>query len=182
MTQRHFFALPDDLVDVFQRVEAKRAISFVPTGLFETSKVTSFSSGELLPTLHTPAPNSSVQCATYLVTLVATPINVRSVPQKVGGILYAIDQLENPDSIALTHGGLCSPSVLIAGRVATVSATPAARQIQSAFSTVIGRVFTRVNAFYVGPGALDLLRQGCRLTQDVGSPPEYDLMRPRASA
>ena len=182
MTQRNFFATPDDLDPVFARVEAKWSLSFAPTGLFETYQVAPFSSGGSLPTLRAPAAKSAAECATYLVTRAGTPINVRSVPQRTGGMLYAVDQLANPDSVTLTHGGLCSPGVLISGRVATVSSTPFAKQLQTAFSNAIGKFFTRVNAYYVGPAALELLRQGCRLTHSATSPREYDLERPRASA
>jgi hypothetical protein len=182
MTQRNFFATPDDLAAVFAHVERKWSLSFVLAGLFEKSQTPSYSSGTVLPTLGTPAAKSAIECATYLVTRAGTRVNVRSVPQETGGIFYAVDQLANPDSVTLTHGGLHSPGVLIAGRVATVSSTPLAKQLQAAFSTAIGKSFTRVNAYYVGPSALELLRQGCRLTHSATSPREYDLETPRASA
>jgi hypothetical protein len=91
-------------------------------------------------------------------------------------------QLENPDCTTLTHGGLYSPDVLISGRIATASNTHAAKKIQSAFSNAIAKLFTRVNAFYVGPAAFELLQQGCRLTVNAAAPREYDLERPRANA
>jgi hypothetical protein len=113
---------------------------------------------------------------------VSIPINVRSVPQRTGGVRYAIDQMENPDSITFSHGGFYSPDVLISGRVATISVTPTGKKLQSAFSNAIAKEFTRVNAFYVGPDAYERLRQGCRLTFNVDAPSEHDLERPRASA
>jgi len=182
MTQRHFFALPDDLLGVFERVESAYALSFVLAGMFETSHFDVFHAGARLPTLRVPASRQSIECPTYLVLPVSAPINVRSVPQRGGGTRYAIDQLENPDSITFTHGGLHSEGVLISGRVATISATPAGKQLQAAFSNAIGKLFGKVNAFYVGAGAMELFRQGCRLTQNASSPLEYDLQRPRASA
>ena len=182
MPQRHFFASPDDLLSVFERVESRHSVSFVLTGMFETSEFALFHAGAALPTLRLPASRQSIQCPTYLVVLRSTPVNVRSVPQRTGGVRYAIDQLENPDSTTLTHGGIHSPEVLISGRVATVSATPTGKKLQSAFSNAIENQFTRVNAFYVGPEAYELLQNGCRLTFNVDAPPEYDLDRPRASA
>ena len=182
MPQRHFFASPDDLLSVFKRVESQHSVSFVLTGMFETSRFALFHTGAALPTLRSPASRQSIECPTYLVMPVSTPINVRSVPQRTGGARYAIDQLENPDSTTLTHGGFHSPDVLISGRVATVSGTPAGKKLQSAFSRAIAKQFTRVNAFYVGPEAYECLRQGCRLTFNVDAPPEYDLERPRVSA
>jgi hypothetical protein len=182
MPQRSFFASPDDLLSVFERVESRHSLSFVLAGMFETSQFALFHAGAALPTLRLPADRQSIGCPTYLVLWGSTPVNVRSVRQRTGGTRYAIDQLENPDSITLTHGGFHSPNVLISGRVATVSVTPTGKKLQSAFSNAIAKQFTRVNAFYVGPEAYELLRQGCRLTFNADTPPEYDLERPRASA
>jgi hypothetical protein len=182
MPQRNFFASPDDLLSVFERVEARHSVSFVLAGMFDTPQFALFHAGATLPTLRSPVGRQSIESPTYLVVFDSTPLNVRSVPQRAGGTRYAIDQLENPDSTTFTHGGFHSPDVLISGRVATVSATPAGKKLQSAFSNAIAKQFTRVNAFYVGPEACDLLRQGCRLTFSADAPPESDLEKPRASA
>jgi hypothetical protein len=88
---------------------------------------------------------------------------------------FAIDQMANPDSIVLTHGGLNGAGVLVSGRVATISGTPAAKRLQAAFCNAIARRFPRVNAFHVGPAAGELLRRGGRLTPDASSPAEFDL-------
>lgn len=122
-----------------------------------------------------PAENQSSSCPTYLIAPISHPINVRPVPQLTGDIRYAVDQLDNPDSITLTHGGLFAPETLISGQIATASDTPMAKAIQSAFSNAISKLFTRVNAFYVGPIAAEMLARGCRLTFAVQSPPKYDL-------
>jgi hypothetical protein len=177
MTQRHFFATADDLVPVFELVESGLRLAYTPTGLFETSQQPRFISGKALPTLRKPAGASSINCPTYLVTPAGTRVVVRTVPQRAGGVRYAVDQLANADSVALTHGGLFSPEILISGRVATVSKTPGAKEIQAAFSKAIGKLFKRVGAFHVGPEAAQLFDGGCRLTQSAKSPREYDLAR-----
>jgi len=46
----------------------------------------------------------------------ATPIP-RSVPQKRGGVLYAIDQVVNPAPVVVKPGGLFEDSCTIAGQV-----------------------------------------------------------------
>jgi hypothetical protein len=139
MTQRHFFALPDDLLGVFERVEARRPVSFVLTGMFETSEFAVFHSGAELPTLRSPASRQSIECPTYSVMPASASVNVRPVRQRKGGVRYAIDQLENPDTVTFTHGGLHTSNVLISGRVATVSTTPMGRQLQAAFSNAVAR-------------------------------------------
>lgn len=173
--QRHFFATPDDLLPVFERAEEKLGLVYSLTGLFESPRVTIIEAGAKLPSLNLPAEGSSTHNPTYLITSLGHTIDVRPVPQSAGGIRYAVDQLTNPDSVTFTHGGLFLPDTLISGRVATASDTPVAKAIQSAFSNAIGKLFTRINAFYVGPDAAEMLARGCRLTHAVQSPPEYDL-------
>ena len=178
MPQRHFFATADDLLSLFRLVEKKHNICYLLTGLFDQQERTNFTTGSSLPTLRDTAKESSLMCPTYLVMLKNMDINVRSVVQTGGSVLYSVDQLLNPDSITFTHGGMFSHGVLISGRVATVSSTPTSRSLQSTFSNAIAKLFTRVNTFYVGPYALGLLHQGCRLTTAVQSPQEFDLEKP----
>lgn len=173
--QRHFFATSDDLLPVFERAEEKLSLVYSLTGLFESPQVTIIEAGAQLPSLNLPAHSSSTNNPTYLITSSGNPVDVRPVPQSAGGIRYSVDQLTNPDSVTFTHGGLFLPDTLISGRVSTVSDSPVAKAIQSAFSNAIGKLFTRINAFYVGPDAAQMLARGCRLTHAVQSPPEYDL-------
>lgn len=180
MAQRHFFAFPDDLLLVFARVEQKHELAYTLTGMFESPTFRSYSTGASLPALGAEAGPSSVNCATYLVSPAVIQVHVRAVPQRAGGTRYSIDQLANPDTITLTLGGLHSSGALISGRVATASRSDSAKLLLSAFSRAIAAQFTRVNAFYVGPDAMSLLRRGGRLTHSVASPPEYNLAQPGA--
>jgi hypothetical protein len=82
MTQRHFFALPDDLLGVFEQVEVQRPLSFVLTGMFEAAQFAVFHSGAELPTLRSPASRQSIECPTYLVMPACASVNVRGVPQR----------------------------------------------------------------------------------------------------
>ena len=182
MSQRHFFASSADLLGVFLRVESRDRFVFTLTGLFTTPQLQMFETGANLPTLHLPAEAQSSSCPTYLITLASSAINVRAVPQIRGGMRYAVDQLENPDSVTLTHGGLHASNVLISGRLATVSTSRTAKRIQSVFANAIASEFSRVQAFWVGPEAYRMLQEGCRLTFNVTASPEYDLERPPASA
>jgi|SRR5882672_6636406 len=177
MTQRHFFATADDLLPVFEIVESTSRLCYTATGLFETPRQESFVFGSTLPTLRQPAAEQSASCATYLVTPAEVAVNVRPVQQRAGGTLFAVDQLTNPDSVTFTHGGLFTSEILISGRIATVSSTVKAKVIQSVFSKAIGKLFSRVQSFYVGPAALELLLKGHRLTHSANSPREYDLVR-----
>jgi hypothetical protein len=174
--QRLFFATADDLIPVFERVEKKHRLVYTLCGLFPSRQTSSVSSGADIPTLRRPAPHpSAIACPQYLLTDGGKPIIVRDIPQKSGGVLYAVDQLANPESIIVQPGGVYPPEVLLHGRVGSASSTPFAAQIHRAFASAIGKLFKHVRAFYVGPQAYELWQRGHRLTAAVQSPKEYDL-------
>lgn len=180
MTQRHFFALPDDLLLVFEAVESKAAVSYTLAGVFDTPELSPVHAGRALPSLYLPAPGSSTDCATYLVLPVEVAVQIRPVPTSLGPTRFAVDQLFNPASVTLSHGGFDANLALISGRVATASDAPQARRLQSAFSNAIGKLFERVNAYWVGPKAMEHFQRGGRLTFNASSPPEFDLAPVRA--
>ena len=174
--QRLFFATADDLLPIFEAVERKHRLMYTLCGLFASNQVASASSGASIPTLRSPAPHeSAIACPQYLVTAAGCQVAIREVRQDRGGVRYAIDQLTNSDSIVFQPGGLYPPNILLNGRAGSVSDSPFSTQVYRAFTSAIGKAFQRVNAFYVGPQAYELWRQGHRLTQAVQSPPEYDL-------
>lgn len=171
-----FFATADDLLPVFERVESKHRLAYTLCGLFPIRKYQSFPSGAVLPSLRAQATHpNAIAGAQYLVTPVDQSVVIREVPQKSGGIRYAIDQLENPDSIAIQLGGIFPPDILLGGRVGTASSTAFAKQIHRAYSSAVAKFFLQIRAFYVGPQAQELWRTGHRLTQSAQSPREYDL-------
>jgi hypothetical protein len=174
---RYFFATADDLLTVFSRVEGKRDVIYTLMGLFESRPVEAFRGGEELPSLwRAPEGRSTVCCSAYLVTPAGVAVNVRQVPQRGGGMRYAVDQLANPDSMEINHGGRPEAGVLLAGRVSTCTGTNLSVALFRAYANAIARTFTHVKAFWVGLEARELLAAGCRLTQSADSPIEYDLV------
>lgn len=175
--QRHFYATADDLLPIFERVESKHDLSYTLTGLLYSPVLTQVRSGAQMTSLRSPAPHRDASCGPqYLVTPAEAIVHIRDVPQHSGGVRYAVDQLINPDSITVQHGGFFRPDVLLYGRVGTVSASDFSRRVYRAFSAAVAKQFVRVRSFYVGPQAHALLGQGCRLTIGDDSPAEYDLV------
>jgi hypothetical protein len=151
-------------------------LAYTLTGLFEWPDLSAVAKGEQIPTLWEMAKSpSAINCPSYLVTPADVPVQVREVPQISGGTRYAVDQLINPDSIALSHGGLFSAEILLCGRVGTVSDSPIAKALLRACLNAIAKEFVCVKAFWVGPQAVELLHHGCRLTIGADSPKEFDL-------
>ena len=174
--QRHFFATRDGLFPVIAAFEAKESVKYVLTGLHRSSDLTVYDSGREIATLDMPAPHPNAICGyNYLVALENDTVKIRSCPQNSGGIRYAVDQLVNPRTIAVLHGGLFRPGVLLYGRVGTVSDDPVALRLYRRFSSVLTKNFRKIRAFWVGPDAAKLLASGCRLTIGADSPTEFDL-------
>lgn len=173
----HFFATADDLLPVLGRVDSKRSLTYTLTGLLESPILTAVAKGNDIPTLREKATVSdAIACPSYLVTPADASVKVRKVPQNNGGMRYAVDQLINPDSVALSHGGFFGPGILLYGRIGTVSESAIAKALFRAYGNAIAKEFVRIKAFWVGPQAVELLRQGCRLTAGAQCPKEYDLV------
>jgi hypothetical protein len=174
--QRHFYATREDLLPVMEKVGCKHRVAYTLMGSSESSELTTFYSGAVIPTLGSPAPHANASAGySYLVTPADVQIVVRELPQRAGGIRYAVDQLADPISITFTHGGFYAPDVLLYGRVATCSNHPTATKLFRAFASAIAKNFIRIRAFYVGPNASELFHRGCRLTIGADSPRDYDL-------
>jgi hypothetical protein len=109
-----------------------------------------------------------------------TAIVIRDVPQHAGGIKYAIDQLNNPDSTVLWPGGMHGSDVLISGRIATTGLTSAAKELQREMIRAVTKDFRRIGTFWLGPDALRLFEAGARLTMATQMPSSYDLRRENA--
>jgi hypothetical protein len=174
----NFFATPDDLLPVLQDVERRIRIKYTLTGHLNEPRIESFETAKDLPALFEPAPyESAIQCPTYLVTEAAATVVPRPFQLHNGKRQWVIDQLENPDSVVLSPGGLFGDNVLLCGRVATAHKTAVSARLQRAFDDSCRRHFAKIRAFRVGKQAESLLDRGYRLTAAQQSPPEYDLAR-----
>lgn len=167
--QRNFFAAADDLLAVFEIVERKHRVTYVAAGMFTSSALTQFESGANLP-----VPQSRADSA-FLVTPSELAVKVRSVPQRSGGTLFAVDELANPASATLRLGSACGRDVLLPGVIGTTASAGPAADIHRAFALAIGKRFKRVQSYWVGPAAHALLEQGVRLTIGENAAPGYDL-------
>jgi hypothetical protein len=104
-------------------------------------------------------------------------IKVREIPQKKGGIKYAIDPMHNPINIELSTGGIyiLIENVLVAGRIGITSDCTFSNDIFNSLSKKIKKEFEKIGTFYVGKDAEEKLHQGWRLVTNHKSPKEYDL-------
>lgn len=102
-------------------------------------------------------------------------LTIRNVPQKVGGVKYAVDPLENHISICFQFGGIYQDGILIAGNCFTTNPNDYSLQVFKDFSTRMKKSFKKIGTFYVGKKAEEKLKKGWRLVTNEKSPREYDL-------
>ena len=173
-----FFATADDLLPVLLSVEAKHAVVYTPFEHVYEPRAEHFCTARDLPTLFKSQPyESSVRGSAYLVTVAGTDVVLRQLSRCEGKDRLSVDQLANPDSTVLRHGGLFKENILLSGEVRTAYKTTVALRIQRAFDASIRKHFAKIQAFFVGPAAEGLLDSGCRLTSAEQCPPEFDLRR-----
>lgn len=172
-----FFATREDSAAVLEVIEGQRELQFVRTGLFDSPELDRTLSLARAPGLGLAPTGNTVLEPTYLVAARALPIEVRPVEQRKGGTKYAVDQMVNPRTIAFHPGGLFEQGCLISGEVSTASPEPESMELIKLFIKELRKRFTKVNAFYLGPRALELFDQGWRLTPTTRAPREVDLRR-----
>jgi hypothetical protein len=173
-----FYATADDLLPVLLNVEAKRAVVYTRCGHIHEPRTDHCQTARNLTTLFKPQPfESAVGGPAYLVTEAGNEVVLRQLSQYEGKDRWAVDQLANPDSTVLRHGGFYKDNVLLSGEVRTAYKTTVAQRLQRAFDAAIRKHFVKIRAFYVGPAGEGLLDAGCRLTAAEQCPPEYDLQR-----
>jgi hypothetical protein len=175
MTQILFYATKEDLVPIFEVVEASKPLKYARTGHYSRPKAEIFASGTNIPELGIANSDSSIGCDSYLILGESSDVAVRHILQTDGATKYMVDQLINPDSATITAGGVRTPGVILHGRVATASDSPQSQAIMKLFASAFRKQFRKVKSFWVGKHALAQLERGTRLTIAVSSPSEFDL-------
>jgi hypothetical protein len=127
-----------------------------------------------IPNLGLARYGEQIQEDRYLVVDAATKVEARPVPQRRGGVLYAVDHIANPSAIWFRPGGLFQEHCLIGGEILGVG-NAESLALYRPFSRAVMAGFEKIKRFYAGPEASRLLHSGARLTLSAASPAEYDL-------
>lgn len=195
----HFFATGADLRPALEAVERAERLRYLPTGLFETPPQPRDSLLDL-PGLGIATTGEWNSEPSYLVTRRDNQVSARRIPQRRGGVLWALDQLVNPTSVRLLPGGVMEREALleeearlvkrgiavasavergliIAGKVDTASGDPGSLALFRLFLKEFTKRFRRIQAVWLGPEAEARFDNGARLTCGVGWSIECDLRR-----
>lgn len=172
----HFFATKNDLIPVLRGVEQRIAVKYVQYGDFRTPEPRVFDRGEDISDLGISPGESHVSCPMFLICEPGLKLRARPIKD---GKAYSFDQLENPDTITFSTGGLWK-DILLYGRFATCTApfSPVAKKLLQRYSFQVRKHFKRIGAYYLGPEAEEMLKQGKRLTHAEQTPKSFDLQLP----
>lgn len=173
--QLHFFATANDLKSVLSEIQVRYSVEYVTCGLFAEKTPKVFVSWEEIPNLGIAKSGKSIVEPSYLVNFIGNSVFVRDVPQRKGGVLYAVDQLKNPETITIQLGGIHPPTgVLISGNISTISTSSQSIELFKNISKVIKHHFSKVSGYYLGKESDVMFNENIRLTFDFNSPMEYD--------
>lgn len=176
--QVNLFGTRSDFEPGVRLMDSRRPLQYVLSGLFDSNEPKIYRGTTLLADhgFGFSQSGSHVIGDQYLVTDIALDPHVRIVPQRKGGVKYAFDSIENPDSILFFPGGIFEATNIVSGQVWRGSETAAATELYRDFTSALTKNFKRVGAYMVGPEALSMMQRGFRMiTITSKSPPEYDL-------
>jgi hypothetical protein len=168
----YLYATRADMEPGLASVEAQRSLQYVLTGLFESPQVQVVQSGLEIPGLGSARAGTLNPERYYLVLDAALKVRIREVPQRRGGVRYAIDEVANPTGMIFVPGGLYEGNedrCLTVGQVMATS-DPRSHELYRLFVPLLVKGFKKIKSYYVGPGAQRLFQEGVRLRHGT-----YDL-------
>jgi hypothetical protein len=169
------FSEISDIEPIFNEVEDCMKLHYFKTGLLDDSKIPHYDSFLKFPNLGFVSNGDWNHIDSYLAIPYEKNINVRDIPQKIGGIKYAVDQKINNESVFIKLGGIYNENILVAGVISTISEDEYSLKLFKLFSDKIKKRFSKIGSFFVGNNAKIRLESGCRLVTNEKSPSEYDL-------
>ncbi len=175
--QTMFHIFKEDIFQIIKEVETEFDVKYCRRGLFDSKEIVTYKSLIDDPYAGYARSGDWNDLDAYLVIPNDAKLHIRSVPQRKGGIKYAVDQLENPKSVEIKLGGIYKEKdqVNVAGRIGTVSDNPFSKAIYKSFSSKIKKKFRKVGSFYIGPKADEKLKDGWRLVTNEKMSKDFDL-------
>lgn len=170
------FATRSDMLPLIENIEIQKSLQYSKTGLFHKEDISTFHSLKDFDGLGYCEFGNRPKEVAFIILEKKHKIEIRTVKQRAGGYLYAIDQLENPNSIVFQPPGIYKDKHLIMGSIGTASESKVSKELFRFFKKEIVRGFSKVQGFYIGPEAMKLAQTGVRLiTMHIEQSSEYDL-------
>jgi len=173
-----FYATRADLLVGLGNVESILPVNYVLSGMSPEPIVTRYRSFSELPKLGVSITGKHLLEPRYLVVPSEAAITRRAVPQRRGGVLFAIEPDVIFGSMIFHPGGTYGQDVLISGELGVCHHDDISVQIHGVFRSRFFEGFQKIWDYHVGAEAGRLLDSGVRLTSSAGLPMERSLRRP----
>lgn len=172
-----FFATLSDITPIIEAVELLYPIKYFENGLFDHNIFYQYDSAFDIQILGFTNQGNWNASKSYFVIPKNIMLSVRDIPQRKGGIKYAVDGTVNKDNIEFKPCGIYTEKekVIVAGRIATISETDFSQNLYKAFSKKIKKRFNLIDGFYVGKDAEEKLKEGWRLVTNEKLSKGFDL-------
>lgn len=173
-----FYATESDLKQSLERLERAGDIKYVATGLLDSPEFDSFDSFQEIEAIGISADGKIKNLVTYLIVTKNEKILPREVPQRDGGVKYAVDSRAVASSISFTPSGEYDDECIIYGTVSGVDVVNEQSMfLFKLFEKNFFKGFKKLKSFKVSPGAMDKLDNGVRLTRNFKADPSMDLVK-----
>lgn len=170
-----FFATARDIAPVLSLLEAQKKLQYTPMRHVVTDRAQIYLSYGDIPDFGRTDHPTAVMNPDYLVALQGTVVQVRSIPQRTGGINFAIDQRLNKDTVTLRPGGMYGHDALLYGSIGTVSESDASLDLYDFMVEPFLARFANMHGLFLGLEAFDLWKSGVRMTASATPPVDFNL-------
>lgn len=172
-----FFTTLEDITSIIKEIESEYSIKYFKNGLFDDTNFQQYDSAFDIPNLGFTEHGDWNLSQSYFVIPKSNILSIRDIPQRKGGIKYAVDGNINKDNIEFKPCGIYTgkENIIVAGRIATISETAFSQQLYKEFATKIKKNFSKIEEFYVGKEAEQKLRSGWRLVTNEKLAAGFDL-------
>jgi hypothetical protein len=173
--QLMFFATARDLAPVLSLLEAQKKLQYTPMRDVVSNKAQIYCSYADIPDFGRTNHPTAVMNPAYLVALQGTVVQVKSIPQKAGGMNFSIGQGLNKDTVTLRPGGMYGHDALLYGSIGTVLESDASLNLYDFMVEPFLARFAHVHGLFLGPEAFDLWKSGVRMTASANPPVDFNL-------
>lgn len=175
-----FFATPNDISPALAEFEAGLSLKFVETGITSNPNRAIYLESDEIPEPGLATHETASRSKAYLVSHRETRNHTRSETRPNGQKRWDVRLADNEEAVLLSLGGLWTTGTLLPGIMDDMHGNAVTKELIKAFSTALKKQgFKKVRSWWVGPEAMQMLKEGKRLaTTAEQSPAAYDLGLP----
>jgi hypothetical protein len=178
MKRIFFFATQADIVPVLKRLEGNAPLKFVEIGSFTDPNLPIYLESSEIPNPGIATHETGSASDSYMVSHSDIKNHMHEFVDDSGQRRWLLNNGDNEETVILTMAGTWK-DMLLPGIMDTLHETPEAQQLMKWFLAALkAEGFTKVDMYWVGKEALEMLRTGKRLADAEQSPPEFDLKLP----